>query len=242
MSNGRRYFRMGNPSFPQFASPYRIDSLLRIQNLESDGHEREYNKYRLGEAVGSYWPSANWAGVFWPNPRYVMRYGSFIQDYLGRGKDAMIFYNDAIDTVTGQMSSYGFRFILVRGLGVYREEYEADRFEQLTGAFVNGINWGLISSVETQTPLQSVAFRLEQNYPNPFNPRTTIEFTLLRRSAVLLKVYNVLGQEVWTLVDGELNSGTFKVSFGSSDLPSGVYLYKIIGTEGVLSRRMILAK
>jgi hypothetical protein len=69
---------------------------------------------------------------------------------------------------------------------------------------------------------------LEQNYPNPFNPTTTIEFTLLEPSIVTLKVYNLLGQEVKTLIDNELmEDGLQANDFDASDLTSGVYFYKI---------------
>jgi hypothetical protein len=72
------------------------------------------------------------------------------------------------------------------------------------------------------------AFALEQNYPNPFNPTTTIEFDLPDESIVTLKIYNLLGQEVATLLDREIMDLGDAVEFDASTLPSGVYLYRIV--------------
>jgi len=71
------------------------------------------------------------------------------------------------------------------------------------------------------------AFALSQNYPNPFNPTTTIEFELPEASIVTLKVYNLLGQEVATLLNKEEIEFSETVEFDASSLPSGVYMYRI---------------
>jgi len=74
-------------------------------------------------------------------------------------------------------------------------------------------------------------FKLEQNYPNPFNPTTTIEFSLMAEARVTLKVYNVVGQEVMTLLDNQdLQYGHQGVQFNASNLASGVYFYRMEAT------------
>ena len=86
-------------------------------------------------------------------------------------------------------------------------------------------------------------FYLNQNYPNPFNPSTTIEFGLTKEMGVELKVYNILGQEVMTLIDGQLmKAGAYKVNFKASDLASGTYLYRLKAGSQVMSRKMLLLK
>ena len=90
-------------------------------------------------------------------------------------------------------------------------------------------------------------FVLEQNYPNPFNPGTTINFSLAVDSKVSLKIFDVLGQEVATLVNGQLAAGNHPVSFDASSLNSGVYFYRIDanGSDGQKFssvKKMILTK
>ncbi len=85
-------------------------------------------------------------------------------------------------------------------------------------------------------------FTLEQNYPNPFNPSTKIKFEISKPGFVSLKVYDVLGKEVTTLVNEEKQQGTYEVSFDGSRLSSGIYFYKLkVGTL-VSVKKMILSK
>jgi len=85
-------------------------------------------------------------------------------------------------------------------------------------------------------------YKLKQNYPNPFNPSTTIEFTLLKSEFVELKVYNILGKEVATLVSKKLNQGNHTYTFDGKHLASGVYYYRIEAGNFVETRKMIYLK
>ncbi len=85
-------------------------------------------------------------------------------------------------------------------------------------------------------------FRLSQNYPNPFNPTTNISFNLPSTNNVDLKVYNLLGQEVATLINGRLNSGNHTIKFDASRLASGVYIYRLVSGEFSQTRKMMLIK
>lgn len=87
-------------------------------------------------------------------------------------------------------------------------------------------------------------FALSQNYPNPFNPSTTIRFSLANSEAVSLRVYDVLGREVATLIDAEtMTSGAHSVQFDATDLASGMYLYRLeAGSNFVQTKQMMLLK
>ena len=85
-------------------------------------------------------------------------------------------------------------------------------------------------------------YRLYQNYPNPFNSVTVIEFDLPERSHVSLVVYDILGRRVKVLLDGEVEAGTHRVTFDSSDLPSGVYLYQLQTEKFKAIKKMIILK
>jgi len=85
-------------------------------------------------------------------------------------------------------------------------------------------------------------FTLEQNYPNPFNPSTTINYTLAERSAITLKVYDVLGNEVATLVNTTQEAGKYDVKFDASSLSSGLYIYTLNTGNFTSSKKMMLLK
>jgi len=85
-------------------------------------------------------------------------------------------------------------------------------------------------------------FILYQNYPNPFNPSTTIEFDLSSKSMVTLKIFNVLGEEVSTLVSEWLPAGSYSYEWDASNLPSGVYLYLLETAGFVETRKMVLIR
>lgn len=85
-------------------------------------------------------------------------------------------------------------------------------------------------------------YELGQNYPNPFNPSTSIRFALPAKSFVSLKVFNVIGQEVATLVNDELNAGAYSYNFDAKGLTSGIYFYKLTAGNFTETRKMNLLK
>ena len=85
-------------------------------------------------------------------------------------------------------------------------------------------------------------FSLNQNYPNPFNPTTAIEFQLPKESFVTLKIFNILGVEIATLVNEQRQAGIHKISFNASELSSGLYIYKISAGKFEQTRKMMLLK
>ncbi|MDP3830338.1 MAG: T9SS type A sorting domain-containing protein, partial [Ignavibacteriaceae bacterium] len=85
-------------------------------------------------------------------------------------------------------------------------------------------------------------FNLSQNYPNPFNPSTSISFSVPVSSEVSLKVFNVLGKEVASVVNGFFQSGRHTVSFDASQLSSGNYFYQLITPSSVITKKMTLLK
>lgn len=87
-----------------------------------------------------------------------------------------------------------------------------------------------------------VSCDLSQNYPNPFNPTTTIRYQIPKDGVVMLKVYDILGAEVVTLVNEEKVAGRYEVNFNASSLASGVYLYRINVNEYASVRKMVLLK
>ncbi len=85
-------------------------------------------------------------------------------------------------------------------------------------------------------------FELMQNYPNPFNPSTTIKYQIPSNSMVTIKIYNVLGQEVKTLVNQMKNPGNYEVQFNANNLASGTYIYRLQAGPLVQVKKMLLLK
>jgi len=106
----------------------------------------------------------------------------------------------------------------------------------------SGIISPIVSVASDRDPDAPAELRLDQNYPNPFNPSTTIRYALPKRSRVTLTVFNTLGQQVTTLVQGEQEAGYHRVVFDASGLPSGVYFYRLRTGDLAQARRFLLLK
>ena len=104
-------------------------------------------------------------------------------------------------------------------------------------------DFGIVTSVEiTREEELPTVYALAQNYPNPFNPSTVVQYSVPTGGLVMLKVYNVLGQEVRTLVNEQQAPGTYRVRFDATGLASGLYFYRITAGAFVDIKKMMLLK
>ncbi|OGN89812.1 MAG: hypothetical protein A2Y88_12030 [Chloroflexi bacterium RBG_13_48_10] len=99
-----------------------------------------------------------------------------------------------------------------------------------------------VTNIADKTVSINQTFTLHQNYPNPFNPSTIITFELPKSNEVLLKIYNVLGEEVATLLSASLPSGSYQYEWDASGMASGVYLYRLQAGEYVETRKLVLMR
>ncbi len=133
--------------------------------------------------------------------------------------------------------------------------YEGSSFKSITGicwyAFshykliprINEDFEGFVVGVKDEKSIQPTAYTLKQNYPNPFNPSTTIQYSISVAGNVSINIYNILGQEVKTVLDQvSQTAGTYKIVFDAKDLPTGIYLYRIIVNNYVATKKMVLLK
>ncbi len=104
------------------------------------------------------------------------------------------------------------------------------------------IKYSIVTNLNNNTYTNAKGFKLHQNYPNPFNPATVIRYTLIENRIVMLKVHDVLGSEITTLVNEKQNAGSYSVEFDASNYPSGVYYYKLEAGDFSEVRKMILLK
>ncbi len=121
------------------------------------------------------------------------------------------------------------------GLQQFDTRDASDHFPKVTDYSFEGI-----TNIGEKTELRD--FRLEQNYPNPFNPITTISYQIPELSFVTLKIYDVLGNEIATLVNEEKPTGSYEVKFNGKQLTSGIYFYTLRAGSSVETKKMILVK
>lgn len=100
----------------------------------------------------------------------------------------------------------------------------------------------LVTSVPISSEKMPREFALSQNYPNPFNPSTTIQFLLPRAAHVALKVFNIVGEEITTLVSGKLGAGTYTTRWDAAGVASGVYFYRIEAGSFIETKKLLLLR
>jgi Secretion system C-terminal sorting domain len=138
-------------------------------------------------------------------------------------------YTYPLEVAAGLDLFVGFRYhtsVEVDGYAVFLDDIEVG---------------GPLSDVKSPTGLPD-EISLSQNYPNPFNPTTTIIWTVPTSSKVTLKIHNLLGQEVGTLVDGDMSPGEFRTTWDASGYPAAVYFYRLQVGTSVQTRKLVLVK
>jgi hypothetical protein len=127
-------------------------------------------------------------------------------------------------------------FGLVMGGSLAELQENADTMEVIYNSeVVVGIEDFVMSDIPTK-------FSLVQNYPNPFNPTTTIKYQMPELGVVTLKVFDVLGSEILTLVNEEKPIGSYKIEFNATGLPSGIYFYRLKSGDFIQTKKMLLIR
>ena len=165
----------------------------------------------------------------------ILTYGDFeVTDAEGYtvqigGSDAYSYepvVGDHIDFITGNLT------------------YSYEKYEVLARS---DSDFGNIVSIADDKNAMPVTYRLDQNYPNPFNPTTTIQYGIAKEGLVTLTIYNILGQEVKTLVSTHQNAGDYRVRWNGLDnsnrmVSNGIYIYRIVSDNFVQSKKMVFLK
>ncbi|MGH8014592.1 MAG: FG-GAP-like repeat-containing protein, partial [Candidatus Zixiibacteriota bacterium] len=195
--------------------------------LPGTGSEKLYIYNYLLERVDG-WPQVTPAR---PNNVVSSRYAPIVDDIDGNGTVELVLLSDANEVL------------------VWNFETSFANGKNRTKFLSDDRNSGILNSSDISTEIGPDrtdelprSFELEQNFPNPFNPTTTISFSIPKKSRVRLEVFNILGQRVRTLVDKELPAGRHTVSLDGEYLSSGIYFYRLVADETVLSRKMTLLK
>ena len=121
-------------------------------------------------------------------------------------------------------------------------------FDKGTGNSGSLLNWNMeitycptisIRKIEQIIPNN---FSLEQNYPNPFNSSTKIKFSILNPNFTTIKIFDILGKEITTLVNEYLSNGNYETFWNAHNISSGIYIYKITSGEFVSSKKMLIIR
>ena len=158
---------------------------------------------------------------------------------LSRGENGVVWKN--IGFVNGKGTTTESSFYSFTDIGLKPGKYNY-RIKQIdfNGTFKY---YNLAETVEINSPNK---FELSQNYPNPFNPRTTIRFQLPTKANVTLKIFDVLGSELETLLNQELDEGYHKIDFDAGEISSGIYFYQLSTSGGasnfIETKKMILIR
>ena len=124
--------------------------------------------------------------------------------------------------------------------------FSSDSIEvNISKSILDSVNFHLTKLYIAVNPISTVVpdnYLLYQNYPNPFNPITNIKFQIKESKSVVLKIYDILGKEVETLINEKLKAGIYDIPFNASALPSGIYFYRLVTDSYSDTKRMVLIK
>jgi len=239
----KNYFVVENEyiSFEVFAPKMflRVDSLTGLIYRYWTELNDEYLFHNLNPELGD--------TIFYPpypeNPYYIFEYEQPI-NYLGI---------NTLERRYWEALPCGCFHTLVKGFGLARTVFNefGGSEDILKGCVLNGIVFGdtTFVGVDEEENLIPTEYKLQQNYPNPFNPSTKIKYSIPsvistegRNLKVTLRVYDVLGKEVATLVNEEKPAGNYEVEFNAAHLPSGVYFYQLKAGGFVETKKMMVVK
>jgi len=164
----------------------------------------------------------------------------------------IIHHQNGVDTITVDQTMNGSKWNLIGSYQFYGDTSDAviisDAATKGTYIVADAIRFvtydtsstSSVRLIDKTAPQKS--YQLEQNYPNPFNSATKIVFSLLESEAITLKIYNLLGEEIFTLIDEMKEAGHYEYVFQAADLSSGIYLYSLTGTNFFEIKKMIFIK
>lgn len=222
---------------------YRLENNL-LYNL-SYFNQQSILKYKLDADSGETW-------IVRPEDSSVVRRIALVREkspatIFGRQTEILeIEYWDLNpgDTVINENSFHLSTEWLAAGIGliqVFNIEPPQGPQKILRGCIIEGDTIGILTSVSEDLQLPE-SFELSQNYPNPFNPTTKIRYKVSSVIDVKLKIFNLLGEEIATLVDEIKYPGSYEVEFNALGLSSGIYIALLQTTEALLSHSMLLIK
>ena len=188
------------------------------------------------------------------SPNYAVLQQSFINGVRSFYPNAIEPYNYFVSWTSGTALQYPESWCwLNHGENImaitYEDKYKpscstSGNYDSTANAILRGVldYMDITTDVEQVADLSPIEFELEQNYPNPFNPSTSIQYAISSRQFVTIKVYDILGNDITTLVNDYRDAGIYNVQFTMHNLASGIYFYTLQAGDFVESKKMIYLK
>jgi len=186
-----------------------------------------------GTNWSSYQSGVNTYGICFPNNNQTgyAAGGSYGASYLLKTTNAGISWNKMNTPYNNQLTSVCFP-----------SSYDTGYIVGVTGSFLKTVDGGGFVGVNVISENIPDQYFLHQNYPNPFNPVTTINFDLPKSGLVSIKVFDILGRQINTIVDEVMSAGNYKLDFNASDLASGSYFYRMTAGDFVAVKKFVVLK
>ncbi len=226
---GRRYWQNKISGETEHVEFVRLDTSTFMIYLFQPSDSTENVMYNLNAKIGEY------SDTLW-----MVTTCSYWEERLVFGKKIVVkgFVAPAVYGYEGYELAYGFG-----QLTSWYAAHGPDHSFRLVGAVIDGVCYGSLTSVNDGNFLPKPGFFvLDQNYPNPFNPSTTIQYQLPKNGWVTIAIFNLHGQEVIRLVDGEQEAGNHVVRWDAGNQPSGIYLCRLVSSDLVESKKMLFLK
>ncbi|MBU1679960.1 MAG: T9SS type A sorting domain-containing protein [Bacteroidetes bacterium] len=174
----------------------------------------------------------------------VVRYKDFQNHF---GQEYLLNINSDIDSIYSkkipQMNYFALSPSLTKdGKTLFFAVNYADTTRIYSSKMLVDENGNIVGGIENYDSNIPIKYYLSQNYPNPFNPATTIKYSVPTEAHVTLKIYDILGRDIATLINEQKRPGAYEVNFNASNLPSGVYFYRIETTNFSQIKKLILIK
>ena len=206
---------------------------------------RPEKRYNLNAKIDEKW----WVREYYEDTVFVSGQQSILDtiyegSFLGRNAIFKVIKNYYVSNDNDVLvESWDHDVVLASGMGLVYKDMDSEAPKVLISAIIDGDTLGTLVNVEKEIITTKPSdFALSQNYPNPFNPSTTIKYQIPNDGMVSLRIYDVTGQEVKTLVNQAQSRGRYEVNFDASNLSSGVYFYRIQSGSFTKSMKMIILK
>jgi hypothetical protein len=222
MPNGLRYFKGNGYLRKNSSKVYRYNPFYQNEEVQYD-----FSK-KVGDTIAIYYGTTD-TGI-------VTVTDDGMKNIFGSWRRYMTFYE------RGRRTSFYHIRVITDSIGLTFEQFEPGVQFYLSGAIINGNKYGTITSAKDKLVGTLAKYTLCQNFPNPFNPSTKIQYSIPKDGFVTLRVFDLLGKEVATLVSEKQSAGIHVVEFNGSHFPSGIYFYRLQTDKFVETQKFVLLR